>query len=180
MSDSLFDFEGQEIETADDAVAQEMEVADEKKLRRKMLIAGTEELHREDFGDNEADWQAYSQQVEFFKSLGNEKLLQKQLKLLHSSSSPFSKYLPGGKVKKTREYKPKKADIPELQKYYDICKSAHEKFSQWVENLSEQKEVKEYLESLGYEGETPQFTAYWMGDKKVKQYIKSKFGTPQE
>jgi hypothetical protein len=189
MSDDLFAEEERVFEEGDvaddtitplegdtDTTAQETEVVDDIKERRKLLTKGEDELIEVDFILNgelqEKDWKAYSKAVEgerahatkmaklvfdndddFQEEIDQqvERQLKDFLKLLHKKGSKFNTYLPvpAGK-KKAKAKKAQKSGIPELDRYRELCRNVNKAFTDWRNANQEYTEVTNYIsETLG-------------------------------
>ena len=168
------DTEGVETQDAEQAVD-----VDTVKLRRKNLLAGKEMLTEEDFGDDVQAYTNYRSQVEqvqeYAKTIpgkAGENMFRAFLQGLHKGE--FRKYVPGGRPKRTpREYVPK---IPELARFNEIMRKAHEAFEEWKKGQTFEIELANYINELGLEVEdVPELTVYWNGANAIKKAIKQKF-----
>ena len=171
--------------------------------RRKALQKGEEELKREDFPNLE-EYQRYSQtissQLEVVQSVGGSEAFQERqkrqiLKTLHSSGSPFAKYLPGRKTRRkssgSGKFTPK---IPELAKFNKLRQAAQERFVKESKDWEELQAINSYLEELGIDNEAtitkinskgeevtvpvviPEPTMYFAHKNPVSAWIKQNYG----
>lgn len=145
-----------------------------EQARRKALQKGEQTLSRNDFGKDDKAWKAYQDALRGADSLagGNADLKKSIVKSLHSGSSQYGKFLPGGPAPRKAAARSK---IPQLNQLNDLCAKAHKKFGEVAGDWPEVQAVQSFLDNIDYEGKEVAFTSYFSGLNAAKKYIKENF-----